>query len=108
MLYNRSLKDEKGNIIFDSGGGGSYDYINKKVIGGGHIWFPTYSLVKQLLSSTNFEEDKINFLHYYDCENNPVIKKIDYSICFVSRTPDNDIRVQNPRRPMSIVVDCYK
>ena len=54
ILYNRSIKDEKGNIIFDSLGGGSYDYLNKKVIEGGHVWFPTYTSVKHLLSSTNF------------------------------------------------------
>ena len=108
ILYNRSLKDENGNIIFDSGGGGSYDYLNKKVIRGGHLWFPTYNLVKQLLSSTNFEDDKIFFLHYYDSENKPIMKDIDYSLGFISRTPDNDIRVQNPKRPMSIVIDCRK
>jgi len=108
VLYNRSLKDDDNNIIFDSGGGGSYDYINKKVIGGGHVWFPTYKSVKQLLLFTHFKEDKIHFLHYYDCENKPVINDIDYSLGFIERTPDHDIRVQNPKRPMSIVVDCYK
>ena len=108
VLYNRSIKNDDDNIIFDSGGGGSYDYINKKVIGGGHVWFPTYKSVKQLLLFTHFKEDKIKFLHYYDCENKPVINDIDYSLGFIERTPDHDIRVQNPKRPMSIVVDCYK
>ena len=108
VLYNRSLKDAQGNILFDSGGGGSYDFLNKKVIGGGHVWFPTYSLVKSLLSSTFFNEDKNHFLHYYDFEKNPVMKHIDYSMGYISRTPDHDIRVQNPNRPMSIVIDCYK
>lgn len=108
ILYNRSLKDENGNIVFDSGGGGSYDHINKKVIGGGHCWFPTYDSVKQLLSTTNFKEDKTFFLHYYDCDNKPIIKQIDYSLGFISRTPDHDKRIQNPKRPMSIVIDCYK
>jgi SAM-dependent methyltransferase len=108
VLYNRSLKDDNGNIVFDSGGGGSYDYVNKKVIGGGHVWFPTYTSVRQLLLTTNFKEHQVNFLHYYDLENKPVINNIDYSLGFISRTPDNDKRVQNPRRPMSIVVDCFK
>ena len=108
VLYDRSLKDENGNIIFDSGGGGSYDYVNKKVVGGGHVWFPTYTSVKQLLLMTRFNEDHMNFLHYYDLGNKPVVKQIEYSLGFVARTPDNDKRVQNPRRPMSIVVDCFK
>jgi SAM-dependent methyltransferase len=108
VLYDRSLKDENGNIIFDSGGGGSYDCVNKKVVGGGHVWFPTYVSVKQLLLTTRFNEDHMNFLHYYDHENKPVIKNIEYSLGFIARTPDNDKRVQNPRRPMSIVVDCFK
>ena len=37
-----------------------------------------------------------------------ITNKIDYSLGYISRTPDNDDRVKNPYRPMSIVVDCYK
>lgn len=108
ILKRRSTKDENGIIIFDKGGGGDYDPINKKVIKGGHIWFPVFSSVKSLLESTDFSDDKINFLHYYDEDDNPVTKEIDYSKGYISRTPDNDRRVQKPFRPMSIVVDCYK
>ena len=108
ILYNRSDKDNNGNIIFDKEGGGYYDKINKKVMGGGHVWFPTFSYVKSLLESTNFSNDKINYLHYYDNNNTPITNKIDYSKGYISRTPDNDARVKNPYRPMSIVVDCYK
>ena len=82
--------------------------MTKKVENGGHLWFPTYKSVKPLLESTNFSNDKINFLHYYDENKKPVVNNIDYSMGYISRTPDNDKRVQNPRRPMSIVVDCYK
>ena len=108
ILYSRSEKDNNGNIIFDSGGGGNYDRINKRVIEGGHVWFPTFSSVKSLLELTDFSNDKINYLHYYDNNNTPVTNKIDYSNGYISRTPDNDNRVKNPYRPMSIVVDCYK
>ena len=108
ILYNRSEKDINGNIIFDKGGGGRYDRINKKVIGRGHVWFPKYESVKSLLESTDFLNNKINFLHYYDNNDTPVTNNIDYSNGFISRTPDNDNRVKNPHRPMSIVVDCYK
>ena len=108
VLYNRSLKDASGALLFDSGGGGSYDSLNKKVIGGGHVWFPTYSSVKQLLLSTNFAEENIHFLHYYDSDRTPVMNPIDYSLGYISRTPDHDVRVQSPPRPMSIVIDCRK
>lgn len=108
VLYNRSTFDKDGNIIFDAGGGGSYNIITKKVENGGHLWFPTYKSVKPLLESTNFANNKIHYLHYYDENKKPIINNIDYSMGYISRTPDNDKRVQNPRRPMSIVVDCYK
>lgn len=108
ILYNRSLKDDYNNIIFDSGGGGNYDSINKKVINGGHLWFPTYKNVKSVLNSTKFKNKNIKYLHYYDENNNPVTNPIDYSKGFISRTPDFDHRVKNPYRPMSIIVDCYK
>ena len=106
--YRRSIKDRNGNIIFDRVGGGRYDSFNKKVIGGGHVWFPIYNSVKLLLESTNFSNDKINFLHYYDENKNPITKKIDYSLGYISRTPDHASRTANPYRPDSIVVDCYK
>ena len=34
--------------------------------------------------------------------------EIDYQKGYISRTPDNDERVMNPRRPLSIVLDAYK
>jgi len=108
ILYNRSTKDKYGNIIFDAGGGGTYNLMTRKVENGGHLWFPTYKSVKPLIESTNFHNDKIQFLHYYDENKKPIVNNIDYSMGYISRTPDNDKRVQNPRRPMSIVVDCYK
>tara|TARA_Y100000741_G_C18257599_1_gene559549 strand:- start:2913 stop:3539 length:627 start_codon:yes stop_codon:yes gene_type:complete len=108
ILYNRSDKNENNEIIFDKGGGGNYDYKNKKVINGGHVWFPKYELVKNLLDNTNFENNKIKYLHYYDINNYSITKDIDYEKGYIQRTPDNDKRVQNPYRVMSIVVDCYK
>lgn len=104
LLINRSLKNEQSQIVFDPMGGG--EYINGKVCNGGHVWFPKYELVKDVFKNIPFS--KIEYLHYFDPENQPILKTIDYSICFVQRTPDNDDRVQNPRVPLSIVVDCYK
>lgn len=108
LLYNRSFKDSNGNLYHDPGGGGSYDYINSKVINGGHVWFPKYESVFELFNQSKFNMEKVKFLHYYDTDNNPVINDIDYTKGYVHRTPDNDKRVQTPIRPMSIVLDAYK
>ena len=107
LLYERCLKDENGQILFDPAGGGRYE--NGKVVDGGHLWFPKIELVKKLLEkSLFFKQGKINYLHYYDQKGHSITHPIDYSVCFVKRTPDNDQRVQNPYRAMSIVVDLYK
>ena len=108
ILYNRSIKDSNGNIIFDSGGGGKYDMKNKKVVNGGHVWFPCLDSVKSLLESTDFLNEKINYLHYYNNDKTYITNKIDYDKGYIVRTPDHDDRVKNPYKPMSIVIDCYK
>lgn len=104
ILNDRTTKNEKGELVFDPYGGGTF--VDGKVLNGGHLWFPTYSTVKELLEKTNFKN--YTFLHYYDEEGKGITNKIDYSKGFVMRTPDNDDRVKNPYRPMSIVVDCIK
>lgn len=104
ILYNRSKKDESGNIIFDPDGGGKYQ--DGKVIDGGHVWFPTYEKVLALIDKSDFS--KYEFYHYYDENGDSVTKEIDYSKGYVIRTPDHDKRVQDPYRAMSLVVDLYK
>ncbi|MCB0935915.1 MAG: class I SAM-dependent methyltransferase [Mycobacterium sp.] len=111
LLVERSLKDERGNIVFDPGGGGAYrrQYLlfgKKQVVNRGHVWFPKYETVSKLLSDAKFSS--VEFLHYYDENGVAVTKPIDYSKGFIKRTPDNDARVAHPFRPMSIVVDCIK
>ena len=108
ILFQRTLKTKKGELKFDPGGGGSYNQFRRKVVGGGHIWFPNYQNVRNIFDKSNFEDKKVNFLHYYVDFNNFVLKDIDYSICHIARTPDNDLRVADPRRPMSIVTDATK
>lgn len=104
ILSDRSTRDSAGNIIFDEGGGGSFK--NGEVIDCGHVWFPTYQLVLDLLNKTNFSNRK--FYHYYNESGDPITNTIDYRIGYIKRTPDHDDRVQNPYRPMSLVVDCIK
>ncbi|WP_082970839.1 methyltransferase domain-containing protein [Mycobacterium sp. E3298] len=111
VLYDRSVKDAMGNILFDPFGGGAYKrrpaiFGKKKVVRGGHVWFPKFENVSRLLKDTKFSS--VEFLHYYDENGTPHTKYIDYSKGFVKRTPDNDDRVSHPFRPMSIVVDCVK
>jgi len=104
ILYHRSLKNLRGELVFDPDGGGNFN--DRKVINGGHVWFPTYEAVKEILNKTNFTD--VSFYHYYDELGRGIVKPIDYSIGHITRTPDNDKRVQNPYRPLSIVLDCIK
>lgn len=104
-LYTRALYDYRGNIVFDPGGGGEYTSAGQ-VTGRGHVWFPTYEMVKNLLAPVPFSS--IEFLHWYDESGEPHCKSIDYSKGFIQRTPDHDPRVRSPYRPMSLVVDCTK
>ena len=104
VLERRSVKDASGQIIFDPQGGGRY--IEGKVVNRGHVWFPKYETVRELLAGSPFRI--VDFRHYYDEEGRAVTHPIDYSKGHVKRTPDHDPRVQNPYRPISIVVDCYK
>ncbi|MBK8397945.1 MAG: methyltransferase domain-containing protein [Leptospiraceae bacterium] len=104
ILYDRTHKNEQGELQFDPQGGGAY--LNGKVVNGGHVWFPNFEKVSKLLEKSKFS--KIEFLHYYDSKGNPVTNPIDYSKGWVIRTPDHDDRVKNPYRPISIVVDCIK
>jgi len=111
VLFNRSIKDAEGNILFDPLGGGAYRrrfliFGAKRVVNGGHVWFPKYEDMFELLNDTQFSS--VEFLHYYDENEAPHTKPIDYTKGFIQRTPDNDNRVSSPFRPMSIVVDCIK
>jgi predicted SAM-dependent methyltransferase len=106
ILYDRTEKYINGELKFDKAGGGFFDISRNKVMGNGHVWFPTYDKVNTLLNSSNFKN--ITYLHYYTNKKNFYLNKIDHSLGFVKRTPDFDIRVKNPDRPMSLVVDCYK
>jgi SAM-dependent methyltransferase/glycosyltransferase involved in cell wall biosynthesis len=102
VLKNRSIKDEKGQIVFDPGGGGTPENP-------GHVWFPRIDTVMQLLTKTKFHESgRIELLHYYNKDGTFVAKPIDYSKGHVRRTPDFDERVKHPYRPMSLVIDLTK
>ncbi len=102
VLQDRCKKSEKGQILFDPGGGGTSDNP-------GHVWFPRIDAIRQLLKKTKFHKSgTIEFLHHYNMDGTFVVKPIDYTRGHVTRTPDFDERVKNPRRPMSLVVDLTK
>lgn len=104
ILHQRTQKNEKGELQFDPGGGGKL--VDGKVINAGHVWFPTYEVVKELLSKSSFKG--AIFYHYYDEIGKGVTENIDYSIGYVMRTPDHDKRFLKSYRPLSIVADCIK
>ncbi len=108
FINNRTIKYKNGEFKFDPGGGGKYSKLRRKVINRGHVWFPKYENVKEIFEASLFEKSKVDFLHYYTDKDQFTMKDINYEVCFISRTPDNDSRVANPRRPLSIVVDAKK
>lgn len=102
ILRRRSLYDFEGNLIYDPFDGGT----DKTP---GHLWFPMIESVRKLLESTKFHtHGSTEYLHFYEIDGTPITKSIDYSLGMIRRTPDNDDRVKNPYRPMSIVVDMHK
>ena len=53
-----------------------------------------YENVYEIFKKSNFEDHKVDFLHGYIDDANFILQDIDYSICFIKRTPDNDPRVK--------------
>jgi len=102
VLRDRSEKDAGGRIVFDPGGGGTRETP-------GHVWFPRIDTVRALLEASRFAmSGAIEYLHYYEMDGHRVAYPIDYAKGYVQRTPDHDDRVQDPYRPMSLVVDLMK
>lgn len=106
LLKDRCLYYNNGQIAFDPDGGGCFK--NGQVEMMGHLWFPTIEDMREIITLTKFERNKVQYLHYHDENYHSILKPINYDIGHVLRTPDNDERVQNPRRAMSIVVDLHK
>jgi hypothetical protein len=106
VLRNRCIYDDRGNIVFDPGGGGRFEA--GLVVDGGHLWFPLLEDVMKLFEKSRFHPQKVHVLHGYIDNNNAIMNTIDYSLGNVKRTPDNDDRVSAPHRPMSMVIDAYK
>ena len=50
---DRSLRGPDGALAFDPGGGGRL--LDWRVLGGGHLWFPTVETVEDILRRSRFE-----------------------------------------------------
>lgn len=100
-LNDISMKDKDGNVLFDPTGGGKYTEAG--VSDGGHIWFPNYNLVKDLLDKTKFKN--IQFLCYYTESGELIRKEIDMDKGYIIRM-SRDVNMKKPI--YSMVVDCYK
>lgn len=106
IYADRTLRDAQGGLLFDPGGGGQF--VEGKVVNGGHVWFPRYESVKALFDASRFStHGSVDFLHCYGRNSEPIAKRIDYTFGHVSRTPDHDDRL-GPGKPLSIVVDARK
>lgn len=107
IYRERCLTDAAGAILFDPGGGGRYE--GGQVVDGGHVWFPVHETVMALLARTRFATaGRICPLHFTAADGGITLHPIDHGLGRVLRTPDHDSRSQSPRRPQSIVIDCYK
>ena len=104
VYKSRSVKNTDGVIIFDPSGGIEQDGT------AGHKWFPYFETLDYLIQNSLFGKNnsKIEYMHYYNSDDSFVMKDIDYTKGMVLRTPDFDERAQNPKRPLSIVVDIVK
>lgn len=100
-LKKISMFDKDGNIVFDPSGGGVFN--ENGVQNGGHLWFPNYEIVKEILEQTLFKN--IKFLCYHTPEERLVKENIDFSNGFIKRLPEKN-KVDKPI--YSIIVDCYK
>lgn len=102
VLQNRSTKDFAGTMVFDPGGGG----VPEKP---GHVWFPKIDNAKALIEKTHFSKyGLVHYLHYYHPDGTFVASEVDYAKGYVQRTPDFDLRVMAPYRPMSLIIDLQK
>jgi hypothetical protein len=107
LNIQRCQKGPTGEIVFDPGGGGQF--VDGRVNGGGHVWFPTIEVVRGLFEESLFGAHGIvKFLQYNNGDGTFKLDPVDHSLGYVQRTPDHDDRVSDRLRAISIVVDAFK
>src|SRR5260221_6915250 len=107
LNIQRCQRGSTEEIVFDPGGGGHF--VDGRVTGGGHVWFPTIEIVRDLFKNSLFgTRGIVKYLQYNNRDGTFKLNPIDYSLGYIQRTPDHDDRVSSRPRPISIVVDAYK
>jgi SAM-dependent methyltransferase len=107
QYIERCQRGPGGEIVFDPGGGG--EFVDGRVTGGGHVWFPTIETVRELFAKSLFgTRGVVTFLQYNNGDGTFKMESIDYRLGYIKRTPDHDARVADRPRPISIVVDARK
>lgn len=107
LYRERCQRGSAGELVFDPGGGGRF--IEGRVCGGGHVWFPTIEVVRELFNSSMFgSRGTVHCLQHNNGDGTFKLDPIDHSLGYVQRTPGHDARAGNPPRPISIVVDARK
>jgi SAM-dependent methyltransferase len=107
LTIQRCQKAPSGEIVFDPVGGGQL--VDGRVIGGGHVWFPTIEIVRNIFKESLFGTHGIvKFLQYNNPDGTFKIDPVDYALGHIQRTPDHDARVSDRLRAISIVIDAYK
>jgi hypothetical protein len=107
QYIQRCQRGPRGEIVFDPGGGGKF--VDGRVTAGGHVWFPTIEIVRDLFNESLFgTHGVVQFLQYNNGDGTFKLDSIDYGLGYIQRTPDHDSRVVERPRPISIVVDARK
>ena len=106
LNIQRCERGPTGEILFDPAGGGQR--VDGRITGGGHVWFPTIEIVRELFKKSAFAGGIVKFLQYNNGDGTFKMDPIDYDVGYIQRTPDHDDRVSGRPRPISIVVDAYR
>ena len=98
-LKQLSMCDKYGNIFFDANGGGVFQY--EKATGGGHLWFPTYTTVKNCIDKTMF--NNVEFIRFRNRDESIFERSFDNSREYLHRMETN-----HGSNDANIIIDCIK
>ena len=103
VYRERTLRKEDGTFLFDPDGGGFLS-ADGEIVWGGHLWFPTIAVVRDVIESSPFAGGA-NYLQYNRPDGTAMIGAVEYSKGYVARSAEHDSRVANRSKAVSIIVD---
>lgn len=114
ILKMRSVYDCNGNILADLGMGAAVSsscnsmvLVKQPTNGDGHIWFPTYEKIIELILLSNIRMCKnILFHHYWKSDGTFIMNTFEDLEMPVSRAPPKDNRASG--KPISLIADFIK